>query len=247
MRPRRVSATAAGSSKISFSMKVAKPPFWAASASQSTWYGSRSTTAPSASVTTTASGVISTTSSWPSSSASRVCSMKATTSEARKFSPSPRPTTSGLLRRAPTTTWGSRASTASSVKAPSRRRTMVRIASVTDLPPSTSRASRWPATSVSVSDWKMTPSAASSLRRVAKFSMMPLWMIAMRPPAARCGCALTSVGAPCVAQRVWPMAAVPSLRGCSASSLARLTSLPARLATSSRDSFSVTMAMPAES
>ena len=52
------------------------------------------------------SGVMVTIWSWPSSSALRVCPMKAATSEPRKFSPSPRPTTSGLLRRAPTTTPG---------------------------------------------------------------------------------------------------------------------------------------------
>ena len=47
-----------------------------------------------------------TTWSWPSSIASRVCSMKAATSEARKYSPSPTPTTSGEFRRAATTgTW----------------------------------------------------------------------------------------------------------------------------------------------
>ena len=35
--------------------------------------------------------------------------------------------------------------------------------------------------------------------------MMPLWTMATRSVA--CGCAFDSVGAPCVAQRVWPMPA----------------------------------------
>ena len=47
--------------------------------------------------------------------------MNAATSEARKYSPSPTPTTSGELRRAPTTVSGSSAATARSVNAPSRR------------------------------------------------------------------------------------------------------------------------------
>ena len=47
--------------------------------------------------------------------------MKPETSEPRKFSPSPRPTTSGELRRAATTTSGWSACTASRVKAPSSR------------------------------------------------------------------------------------------------------------------------------
>ena len=61
---------------------------------------------PSKPMTVSAVGVIVTIWSWPSSSASRVCPMNAATSEPRKFSPSPRPTTSGELRRAPTTTPG---------------------------------------------------------------------------------------------------------------------------------------------
>ena len=74
-----------------------------------------------------ADGVIVTTWSWPSSSASRVCAMNAATSEPRKFSPSPRPTTSGESCRAPTTTSGASACTASSVNVPSSvRATSVR-------------------------------------------------------------------------------------------------------------------------
>ena len=58
---------------------------------------------PSKPITATPSRVIVTIWSWPSSSASRVCSMNAATSEPMKFSPSPMPTTSGELRRAATT------------------------------------------------------------------------------------------------------------------------------------------------
>ena len=53
--------------------------------------------------------------------------------------------------------------------------------------------------------------------------MMPLWTTATR--AVACGCALRSVGAPCVAQRVWPMPVMPG-SGCVSSTLARLPSLP---------------------
>ena len=89
---------------------------------------------PSKSVISMPSAVISTTWSWPSSTASRVCSMNAETSLARKFSPSPRPTTSGELRRAPTTAPGASASTASRVNAPSSRRQTRRIASASRSP-----------------------------------------------------------------------------------------------------------------
>ena len=54
------------------------------------------------------------------------------------------------------------------------------------------------------------PSVSSSPRSSAWFSMMPLCTTATR--AVPCGCALPSVGAPCVAQRVWPMPVVPGRR-----------------------------------
>ena len=53
--------------------------------------------------------------------------------------------------------------------------------------------------------------------------MMPLWTMATRSVA--CGCAFDSVGAPCVAQRVWPMPAVPA-SGSAFSRASRLASLP---------------------
>ena len=53
--------------------------------------------------------------------------------------------------------------------------------------------------------------------------MMPLWTTATRSVA--CGWALCSVGAPWVAQRVWPMPILPP-SGSKASFCARLPSLP---------------------
>jgi len=93
-------------------------------------------------------------------------------------------------------------------------------------------SSRWAAHSVSVSLTNSTPAASSSARSVAKFSIMPLWMMASRPLRERCGWALRSVGLPWVAHRVWPMPVVPVLMALSgawaASSCSRLPSLPAR-------------------
>ena len=40
--------------------------------------------------------------------------------------------------------------------------------------------------------------------------MMPLCTTANLPPSLVCGCELTSLGAPCVAQRVCPMPSVPA-------------------------------------
>ena len=176
------------------------------------------------------SGVIVTTWSWPSSIASRVNSMNAATSEPRKFSPSPRPTTSGELRRAPTTTSGWAASQITSVNAPSSCRHTARTASGRSSVCSSSSCSRCATVSVSVSEISSWPVASSLARRAAKFSMMPLWTTAMRPVWSRCGCALRSLGAPCVAQRVWPMPVWATGSGLASSSASRLTSLPAFLA-----------------
>ena len=92
-------------------------------------------------------------------------------------------------------------------KAPCRRGRTVATASCGDAPPSTSRATRWATTSVSVSLLNLRPSAISSSRSGLKFSMMPLWTIATGP--TMCGWALSTVGAPWVAQRVWAMPIVP--------------------------------------
>ena len=174
-----------------------------------------------------------------------MCSMNAATSEARKFSPSPTPTTSGLLRRAATTRSGSWASIATSVNAPCSRPQTCCIASVR-VPPSASRAStRWAAISVSVSEVISWPARSSSARRAAKFSMIPLCTSATRPVAPRCGCALRSLGAPWVAQRVCPIPVLDSGSGCSTSALSRFASLPARFCDAIEPS--CTRAMPAES
>ena len=100
--PSKVSAIALGCSKISLSIKCSKPPRSAALASQEISYSLCGRVFPARFVITIASAVISATSSWPSSSARLVCEINAETSEARKFSPSPTPTTSGEFRRAPT-------------------------------------------------------------------------------------------------------------------------------------------------
>ena len=52
------------------------------------------------------------------------------------------------------------------------------------------------------------PLLESRSRNSRKFSMMPLCATATRSVA--CGCALLSVGLPCVAQRVWPMPILPA-------------------------------------
>ena len=152
--------------------------------------------------------------SWPSSTARRVKSMKPETSEPRKFSPSPRPTTSGELRRAATTTSGWSACTASRVKAPSRRwqaqlhglgeGAVGRRRRASCVRGRCRPAARRPPRCRSRSGTSR-PCALSSSLSSAKFSMMPLWIRASWPSSARCGCAFWSVGPPWVAQRVWPM------------------------------------------
>ena len=73
--------------------------------------------------------------------------------------------------------------------------------------------------------------------------MIPLWTTATLPLASTCGCALTSLAGPWVAQRVWPMPTLPLNRlGRSAS---RSRTRPAFLATLSP--LLLSTAMPAES
>ncbi len=207
--------------------------------------GATSTGAPQKSVTRTPSGLRSTTWSWPSSMASRVNSMKADTSEARKFSPSPMPTTSGELRLAATSRSGSSACTATSVKAPESRWHAARIAAARSPVSSRVDCRRWATTSVSVSEAMTTPDWASSAVSSAKFSMMPLWITATRPSAETCGWAFTSVGPPWVAHRVCPIPVVAGTVGSVASRACRFASLPAFLRTSTAPS--ATTATPAES
>ena len=180
-RPSSESATARGCSKISLRMNQSWPSFSAADRSQSTWYRRPSRGRPKKSVTATPERVIVTTWSCPSSSASRVYSMNAATSEPRKFSPSPSPTTSGELRRAATTREGSWASTATSVNAPSSCWQTRCIAAVRSMSDSSCSSSSCAATSVSVSETRVWSSASSRARSSAKFSMIPLCTSATRP------------------------------------------------------------------
>ena len=58
--------------------------------------------------------------------------------------------------------------------------------------------------------------------------MMPLWTTTIWPVQSRCGCAFSSVGRPCVAQRVWPMPYVAlESSGFAFSASSRRDSLPA--------------------
>ncbi len=95
---------------------------------------------------------------------------------------------------------------------------------------------------MSVSERNLTPCASSSWRTATWFSMMPLWTTAMGP--AEWGWALTSLGRPWVAQRVWPMPVEPWRVRFSRASLS-FTSLPCvRTISMLLPSW---MAMPAES
>ena len=166
MRPNSESATALGCSEISLSMKRSKPPFSTAAASQSMLNGFAWTGLPEKSVTSTESARRITIWSCPSSSALRVCSTNAATSDARKLPLSPKPTTSGEFLRAPTTRSGCSRSITTKVNAPSRREHTACIALGRSPPSSGSvREIKWATTSVSVSDCSTTPSASSSERR----------------------------------------------------------------------------------
>ncbi len=74
------------------------------------------------------------------------------------------------------------------------------------------RATRCASTSVSVSEVSSTPASDSSARSAEALSMIPLCTTATRPSAEVCGWALTSLAAPWVAQRVWPMPTLPPKR-----------------------------------
>ncbi len=188
-RPTSVSRIAAGCSWISFSMKSSNPPFCARATSHSTSKGSTSTSLPSRSVTRTPSARTSTT--WFSSIGRtvRVFWSTAGMSDARTFSPSPSPTISGEETRTPTMTSGSSSARTTSAYAPSSSRTVARTRSASE--PSCSSI-RWATTSVSVSESRTWPRFSSPERRSVKFSMIPLWITAMRRLAvqvrdARCG------------------------------------------------------------
>jgi hypothetical protein len=138
----------------------------------------------------------------------RVWPSRAGMSEARRATPSCSPSTSGVERRAATMVSGSSAETTAMEKAPrtvaqQRRPGWPRPVS----PAAISSSIRWATTSVSVAEVTCGPSASSSARSSAWFSMIPLWMRASRPVQSRWGWAFSAVGCPWVAQRVWPMAA----------------------------------------
>ena len=99
---------------------------------------------------------------------------------------------------------------------------------------------------MSVSETSLCPSPSSSALSAAKFSMIPLWMTAIRSSQSVCGWALRSVGAPWVAHRVCPIPAVAGGGGREARMDRRLTSFPALFSTISSPS-SPTRAIPAES
>ena len=100
---------------------------------------------------------------------------------------------------------------------------MARAASTGDSPRASPAAQSWTTASVSVSVSKVAPAASSSARSARWFSMMPLCTTAT--PAAACGWAFLTDGAPCVAQRVWPMPAWPRIGSCTKRSESA-TSLP---------------------
>ena len=102
---------------------------------------------------------------------------------------------------------GSSAEITAIEKAPRTSWSMERVAWTSEAPPAMWCSMRWTITSVSVSDAMTCPSASKRAEISAWFSMIPLWMIAMRPVQSTCGWAFSAVGLPCVAQRVCPIAA----------------------------------------
>ncbi len=244
MRPTSVSRIAAGCSSISLRMNVSYPPFWARATSQSTVIGCGWRGAPSRSVNDAPSRRTSTT--MPSSSGITVVVRSSTAgmSEASIVSPSPTPTISGDDTFTPTSTSGSSREQTTSEYAPSSSRTAPRTASGSDRPSRSISSMRWATHSVSVSETRVWPSFSRRARSAWKFSMMPLWITATRPAQSRCGWALRSVGAPWVAQRVWPMPTAPPGMPSASSAASSSASLPARFTTPSPPSITAT---PAES
>ena len=121
------------------------------------------------------------------------------------------------------------------------------MASVSDAPPAIPCSIRWAITSVSVADVRVCPAASSSARSSAWFSMIPLWMMAMRPVQSVCGCAFSGVGLPWVAQRVCPMAAAWPVGASRVISSSLDTEFVPPAARARQMEPSATMAIPAES
>ena len=235
---------APGCSWISFSMKSSNPPFWARATSCSTTMGVGCSAFPSKSVNATPSRRTSTT--CPSSTGITVVVRSSTAgmSEARSVSPSPRPDDErrgdldpdeeiGLVRRH----HDERVRALELADGRAHRVGQPRLVRMCS-------SIRWAMHSVSVSDANTWPSFSRRTRSVWKFSMMPLWITAIRPWQSWCGCALRSVGVPWVAQRVWPIAVCPASGSAPASAASSSASLPARLTTVSS---SASTATPAES
>ena len=97
-------------------MNVSKPPFSAVSSSQSIVSMARSCDTPSLSRTSTESARTTTISPFSMNWTRRVWARNAGTADAMNASSSPRPTTSGHSRRAPTSTSGSSSAIATNAK-----------------------------------------------------------------------------------------------------------------------------------
>ena len=168
-------------------------------------------------------------------------------SEARKVTPSSSPSTKGVSRHAATIVSGSSAEITAIEKDPRRRRNTDRVASASDNPPASWSSIRCTITSVSVPDVIVCPPATTSSRSDAWFSMIPLWISATRPVQSTCGCAFSSVGDPCVAQRVCPMAAAWPAGAEAVRSASVATDVLAVAARARQTPPSTTRATPAES
>src|SRR2546425_38064 len=165
----------------------------------------------------------------------RVCASTAEASDATKFSPVPIATSSGEPCRAATIVSGSRVESTAIPYVPSTWCSAPATASTSGLPFATCSSIRCASTSVSVSERNTWPRLVRAARSGPAFSMMPLWMSASVPPQSVCGCALTVLGAPCVAQRVWAMPAWPA-GSAAPSSFSSALILPGALCTSIRPS-----------
>ena len=153
----------------------------------------------------------------------RVSGDSARLSEPRNISLSPNPTASGAPWRAPIISSLWPAKIIAIAYAPCSRVRQACAASRGDSPRLRLRSTICATVSLSVSVLNTWPSRSSSARSSTWFSMMPLCTI--ETSAVPCGCALPSVGAPCVAQRVWPMPVVPP-SGRRSSTVPRWASLP---------------------
>lgn len=126
-----------------------------------------------------------------------------------------RPMTIGEVRLATTIASGSTSATMARAKSPRKIAIERRTASRSPCPAASSASTRCAITSVSVSEASTWPFATRAAASSRWFSMIPLCTMATFPVQSTCGWALRSVGAPCVAQRVCPIAA-PAETGASA-------------------------------